>query len=86
MGRKKWAEPGEMYAIDWPEWFVTCGQGDCGASELACPTGEATTLRDAMKQAREADNNGCHKGWEYARRKWWCPEHAPNRDGTKHDG
>ena len=68
------ALPGQLYAIEWPEWHVDCAAQGCNESTTIAGLGEAMDLKEAEKMATTA--NRYLKGWTKIKGLWHCPKHA----------
>jgi len=64
------AREGQPYAIEWPEWMVECGDLSCNQEVLLGKLGQAHTIKEAEKLAR--DNA---PGWKKRKGFWYCPNH-----------
>jgi hypothetical protein len=69
------AIPGQIYAIEWPEWHVDCGKPGCDTSTLVVGLGEALTLKEAEKAIKNASNSWL-EGWRRVGDLWFCPAHS----------
>lgn len=69
---------GKLYASEWPEWHVECGHPGCEESALVAGLGEAMTLKDAEKEARERASKEFYElnGWSKSKGFWYCPKHS----------
>jgi len=71
--QRKDVEPGQLYAVEWPEWHVQCRQKGCDETYLTAETGVAMTLREAERVMRDRASKD---GWDYRKGFWYCPAHA----------
>lgn len=65
------AQPGQLYASEWPEWHVDCATSGCDEHECPAGLGEAMTLREAERMAHKNLD-----GWVRRGGLWYCPKHA----------
>lgn len=78
MSRRDYAKTprGKLYSVEWPEWHVECAHEGCGEMTQVTTMGEATTLREAEKIARNTDKSQMDDGWKNRGGLWYCPVHG----------
>lgn len=75
MARRSYSKavPGQLYAVEWPEWHIECPL--CDARAFIVPMGEASTLKQA--ESVMASNGGEEgQGWVKRNGLWQCPKHT----------
>ena len=75
------AKPGQLYAVEWPEWHVHCAVRGCKETALVAPSGECITVDDAERRAkRDRDNTNLEiGGWKKIKGLWHCEHHAKDQ-------
>lgn len=75
MPRRSWnrAARGQVFAVEWPEWFVECAV--CWERAFLVPTGEARTAREAEAKLRRSETQDDTRGWRKVQGLWRCGQH-----------
>ena len=73
------AADGQVYAVEWPEWHVTCAAADCEVTCHVSACGECMTAREADARLKRGDVEDCavQGRWHKSHGLWYCPIHLP---------
>lgn len=66
---------GQLYAVEWPEWFAECGHPACDLTLQIAELGTCMTMAEAQKEGKKLLDTGRASGWLCRKGQWLCPLH-----------
>jgi hypothetical protein len=66
---------GQLYAVEWPEWFAECTHPDCDQTLQIAELGTCMTLTEAKQAGKKLLDTNQANGWVCKKGQWYCPCH-----------